>query len=418
MNETTAGNWLGRATTRFVYHFGDDANGAWAKLMPGACSIARERHVGQLAVDEQSKLQVSLECSDGSGNVLMKKIQAEPDPKLPQAQQKLRWIINGLTVLNNKGKPVKQYEPYFSDQGFGCEMPSEKGVTPVIYYDAAGRTIRTEMPDGTFSRVEFSPWHVKTFDANDTAYDPDGNDHSDWYKRRTEASHPKYSEFNTPEHRRAAGLVRVHANTPALTILDSLGRAVIAIAHNRIEDANGTYPVGNKKYRNEYYSTYSKLDAEGKPLWIRDALGHLVMQYINPPKPNNEPSNVLKSDEVPCYDIAGNLLFQHSMDAGDRWTINDAAGKPMFAWDVYKADETANEQKRLYSTEYDALHRPTALKLKIDSNAPIVVERYEYQDTQLPNGNANPQLTQIKTANLVGQMVSHYDSSGLVETIA
>ena len=36
----------------------------------------------------------------------------------------------------------------------------EDGVTPVIYYDAVGRTVRTEMPDGTFSRVEFSPWHV------------------------------------------------------------------------------------------------------------------------------------------------------------------------------------------------------------------------------------------------------------------
>jgi RHS repeat-associated protein len=412
MNETTAGNWLGRATTRFVYHFGDDANGAWAKLLPGACSIARERHVGQLAAGEQSKLQVSLECSDGSGNVLMKKVQAEPKP----GESQLQWIINGLTVLNNKGKPVKQYEPYFSGQGFGCEMPSETGVTPIIYYDAAGRTIRTEMPDGTYSRIEFSPWHVLTFDANDTVLD------CRWYAERLTAKErntPLYAPDDTieqrqekdkaeaktaqasPEAKRAAGLAANHAKTPALTFLDSLGRDVIGIAHNRTPDTNGVW-------QDAFYTTYTKLDAEGKPLWIRDAKGHLVMQYITPAKANNDPSDAMPANAVPCYDIAGNLLFQHSMDADDRWTINDAAGKPLFAWDVYKPKETEiTGQKRLYSTAYDALHRPTALWLKIDETSPNQIERFEYQDAQVNPGN-----------NLNGQLVKHYDPSGLVEILA
>lgn len=387
MNETIARGWLGSATTRFVYHFGNE-NGQWKKRMAGSCSIAREQHKAA-----NSPLHVSLECSDGSGNVLMKKVQAEPDATLPKAQQKLRWIINGLTILNNKGKPVKQYEPYFSEQGFGCEMPSEKGVTPFIYYDAAGRTIRTEMPDGTFSRVEFSPWHVKTFDANDTVLE------SDWYQRRTDPNHPTYTEFNTQENLRAANLAAKHANTPAITILDSLGRDVIAIAHNRTPDASGTW-------QNEYHTTYSMLDAEGKPLWIRDALGHLVMQYISPPRANNAVGEDLPKNAVPCYDIAGNLLFQHSMDAGDKWTINDAAGKPMFAWDAYKASDTATEEKRLYSTEYDALHRPTALKLKSINAVAQVIEKFIYQDAQ-----PNP------TNNLNGQMTQHYDASGMVETV-
>ena len=29
----------------------------------------------------------------------------------------MRWIASGKTILNNKGKPVKQYEPYFSPTG-------------------------------------------------------------------------------------------------------------------------------------------------------------------------------------------------------------------------------------------------------------------------------------------------------------
>ncbi|MEI6268256.1 MAG: SpvB/TcaC N-terminal domain-containing protein [Methylococcaceae bacterium] len=427
MNETTARDWLGRATTRFVYHFGDE-NGEWNKRMAGTCSITRERHQSQVDIDTETDIkkkhpiQVSLECSDGGGNVLMKKVQAESDPTLPLDKQKLRWIINGLIVLNNKGKPVKQYEPSFSEQGFGCEMPPAKGVTTVIYYDAAGRTVRTEKPDGVFSKVEFSPWHVKTFDANDTVLE------SQWYSdckpvpnNQPLPRDPITQELTVTPDQHAAWLAAHHADTPALTLLDSLGREVIAIAHNRVEDEKGTYSVGGKHYRNEYYTTYTKLDAEGKPLWIRDALGHLVMQYIYPPMANDDASNVLPTNAVPCYDIAGNLLFQHSMDAGDRWTINDAAGKPLLAWDINERQDKNNamvSENRLYSTEYDALHRPAKLWLKINDASYIMVERYEYRDTQLPDGTHNPQLDQDKAANLIGQLVRHYDPSGLIETIA
>jgi RHS repeat-associated protein len=412
MDVGQARTWLGHATARFVYHFGEgrDTNGnvtGWATRPAGACGIARETHK-----DLASKLQVALECSDGSGNVLMKKVQAEPE----QEGGPLRWIINGLTVLNNKGKPVKQYEPAFSDR-FGCEMPGPNGVTPIIYYDAAGRVVRTELPDGTFSRVEFSPWHVKTFDANDTVLE------SRWYSDRNPLPHdqplPRDSvtgEISATSDQRAAWLAAQHADTPAHVHLDSLGREVIAIAHNR---TNGF---------DERYLTFTKLDAEGKPLWICDARGNLVMQYITPPKfnhtplydqpnPDWRPAYDMPLNAVPCYDIAGNLLFQHSMDAGDRWMLMDAAGKPMLAWDMNDKGVGTAQQKRLYRTEYDQLHRPTAQWLTVDTDAPIMVERYEYRDTNNPDGTRNPQLAQDKTANVLGQLIRHYDPSGLVETI-
>lgn len=349
--------WLSRATARFVYHFGEerDAHGnfiKWVGQPAGACGIARELHFHATG-GTNSPLQVSLECSDGSGNVLMKKVQAEPE----QEGAPLRWIMNGLTVLNNKGKPVKQYEPSFSEIGFGCEPPPAKGVTPIMYYDAGGRLVRTEMPDGTISRVEFSPWHVNTFDANDTAYDPApvNPNHSDWYKRRTDPTHPLYATFNTLENHRAAELVKAHADTPAQVHLDSLGREVIAIAHNRVRDVAGVL-------KDEKYITFTKLDTEGKPLWIRDARGNLVMQYITPAKANNDASNTMPANAIPCYDIAGNLLFQHSMDAGDRWMLMDAAGKPMLAWDMNETPQgnAATRENRIYATDYDKLYRPTA----------------------------------------------------------
>ncbi len=422
VDEQQARTWLGTATTRFVYHHGERLDAGqltWLHRMAGACAIVREIHVGQPG-GATSPLQIALECSDGSGTVVMKKIQAEPDPTLPQAQQEPRWIINGLTVLNNKGKPVKQYEPDFSER-FGCEMPQANGVTTVMYYDAPGRLVRTEFPDNTIARVEFSPWHVRTYDQSDTVKE------SGWYRERlTAAERGPGATTGTPEEerkaaqasqkeKRAARLTTRHADTPAEIHLDSLGREVISIAHNRTPDANGNW-------QDDKYLTFTKLDAEGKPLWIRDARGNLVMQYINPPKQTrwtdesneelpsrNDVATGRRIFSAPCYDIAGNLLFQHSMDAGDRWMLNDAAGKPLFAWDFNEQQDAQNNlvmEARLYATDYDGLHRPLVLKLKIDRNSPIVIERFEYQDAQ-----ANP------ANNLNGQLVKHYDASGLMETV-
>src|SRR5262249_17739181 len=134
----------------------------------------------------------------------------------------------------------------------------------------------------------------------------------------------------SPEDQRAARLAAEHAGTPSVTGLDSLGREVVAIAHNRVGPANAL--VGEK------YVTFTKLDAECKHRWVPDSRGNRVMQYIMPALPDgvrqfDDPSNLNPQGFAPCYDIAGNLLFQHSMDAGDRWMLNDAAGKPMLAWD-------------------------------------------------------------------------------------
>ena len=47
------------------------------------------------------------------------------------------------------------------------------------------------------------------------------------------------------------------------------------------------------------------------------------------------------------------------MDAGDRWMLMDAAGKPMLAWDFNdKRPRHSAEQRALFDTDYDALHRP------------------------------------------------------------
>jgi RHS repeat-associated protein len=93
------------------------------------------------------------------------------------------------------------------------------------------------------------------------------------------------------------------------------------------------------------------------------------------------------------------------MDAGDRWMLNDAAGKPMLAWD---------NREHLFRTDYDELHRPTGSFVKgadqLDPNRVIQFGKIIYGDTP-GNGLTDAQKTQL---NLRGKPYQHYDTAGIV----
>ncbi|MFM7550578.1 MAG: toxin TcdB middle/N-terminal domain-containing protein, partial [Cyanobacteriota bacterium] len=233
-----ARQWLGKATSRFLYHFGVPPRAGAAPTAPGACSLQRERHErerpNQPGADPTSSipLQMAFAYSDGSGQPLVSKAQAEPDPADPA--KALRWIASGKTVLNNKGKPVKQFEPYFSSVGHRFEEPREEGVATTFTYDAPGRLVRTDFPDGTLARVVFTPWWSQAWDASDTV------EEGRWIQSRnrldpTSALPVRVDGLvDADPPQRAGWLARRHQGTPAQTHRDSLGREVIAIAHNRV----------------------------------------------------------------------------------------------------------------------------------------------------------------------------------------
>ncbi|MDR3483155.1 MAG: SpvB/TcaC N-terminal domain-containing protein [Burkholderiaceae bacterium] len=386
---------LAGATVRNLTYFGEtqaaDGSLQWGQHPPSACTILREQHVAQLPPNQQSALQTAFEYSDGMGQLLVKKMQAEPDT----GSTALRWIASGKTIVNNKGKPVKQYEPYFSTSEHRFEEPVEVGVTSILYYDAADQLVRTERPDGSYSRVDYTPWQVSSYDANDTVLEV-GNA---WYAAMSAAT-------ASAEQQRAAQLTAVHANTPSVAFLDSLGRNVVAIVHNRQQ-----YPGDPVPSADQALLTFSRLDAEGKTLWIRDARNNLVIQHVLPPMPNSQATDAV-GGYVPGFDMAGNLLYQHSMDAGDRWTLIDAIGKPLATWDFNQSRDntgTATDESRVFFYRYDALHRPTEEWLTINANPAQMVGRYEYVDavSKVANAQAN---------NLCGRLVRHFDPSGLLQT--
>jgi RHS repeat-associated protein len=407
-DEATARAWLGPATTRFVHHFGerrDPVTGVvtWADRMAVACAVSRERHASAAG-----PLQVGLECSDGTGAVLMTKVRAEPE----QPGGPGRWVVGGLTVLNNKGNPVKQYEPAFTAD-FGAQLPPAEGITPVMYYDAAGRLVRTEHPDGTVSRVELSPWLTRSFDPNDTALT------SRWYQDRDQLDpadtlpRDLAGVVTADPEQRAGWLAARHDDTPSISVVDSLGRPVVAIAHNRVEDPAGTLTFDGRKWRDEHYATHTHLDAEGKPLWVRDPRGNLVEQHVVAPKPSADPGDAVPDGSVPGYDLAGNVLFQHSMDGGSRWMLPDANGQPLLTWDandVQPANGARVQERRLFHVRYDALRRPSEQWLRAGAAPAVLLEAAEHLDTA---GLGAPALAAAQDRNLIGRRIRHYDTSGL-----
>jgi RHS repeat-associated protein len=320
---------LGSATTRVVYdmdRFRDtrDANpDAPTQWQPAfAATIVRETHVSDLVPGQTAKLQVSFSYSDGFGRVIQKKIQAEPGPVPPgDAVVNPRWVGSGWTIFNNKGKPVRQYEPFFSAT-HAFEYASIVGVSPILFYDPVERVVATLHPNHAWEKVVFDPWRQTSYDVNDTVtFDPKGDpDASAFFARLPDADFlPTWYDQRMAgamgaAEQEAATKTAAHANTPAVAFADSLGRTFLAIADNG--------PFGK-------YATRIELDIEGNQRAVIDAKGRIVMLFD--------------------YDMLGTKVHQSSMEAGQRWMLNDVAGKPIRAWD---------SRGHAFRTEYDLLRRP------------------------------------------------------------
>jgi len=405
----TAQSLLGNATTRILYDLHRFQNSGQPVF---TATIAREQHVNS-PNGAESPVQVSFTYSDGFGREVQTKVQAEPgnapqrelnaeNPDRPgrlileNGKPKLaltdpRWVGNGRTVYNNKGKPVKQYEPFFSSIHLYEAEPEMvmAGVTPILFYDPAERVVATLRPNHTFEKVVFDPWQQTTWDVNDTVLILDPKTDVDvgsfferlpeteylptWYDSRIDPAktleewpdvdqqghaHPENAQIRTAEAS-AAKKAAQHAGTPTVAHLDSLGRTFLTVANNG--------DAGN-------YETRVELDIEGNQRSVMDAQGRTVMTYD--------------------YDLLSGRIHQVSMDAGERWMLNDVMGKPIYGWD--------SRGHRLHH-QYDAVRRPTKLYVVKDS-----VERLA---EQVIYGEDQPNDTQL---NLRGKAYQQLDGAGIV----
>lgn len=381
MMEPLARQLLRGATMRIVY-----ALDAWqtAGRPAVAATISRTRHA---ADDPAPELHMSFEYTDGSGAVAMSKTQGEPGiaaqvvlngdgtatvgtvDTAAQVPPRLRWVGTGRLVQNNKGNPVRRYEPYFSASPAYETLPElvATGVSAELTYDAAGRLIRTDMPDGTFLTAGFNPWQVTNWDVGDNV--ADSRWHAERVGRLIDAELLAQGRDPAREAEAAVAAADTYADTQSTVLMDAEGRPILALDHLGF-DGNG---------RSVLVPTSIVLDVEGNVLEVIDARGNRPIAY--------------------GYDLAGRRLTQTSMDAGRRWMLPTVGGKPLAKWD---------ERGHELQCAYDALQRPLTERV-IGGDGPVplddVVMRTDYGEGE-PNDRQN---------GLRGQMVRRWDLGGLEE---
>jgi RHS repeat-associated protein len=248
-----------------------------------------------------------------------------------------------------------------------------------MFYDAMDRLIKTKMPDDTLSRMEFDSWQQTIYDPNDTILE------SQWYRNRTNRliDAELLAEGKDPVlEKAAADKAAKHANTPNVLHFDTLGRPVLSIEHNKniLTDAD------------EFLRTKVNRDVEGNLRSVADAReipennhrGNMVMQYK--------------------YDMLGNVVYQNSMDAGQRWLLMNILGNPLRTWD---------ERSHEFQYFYDELHRPLESKvIGGDGDVPLdnIFSRIIYGESLLLADRSNE--ASLQAINILGKPIKLYDTAG------
>jgi RHS repeat-associated protein len=413
---SSAPDLLRGATTRIVYDleryyrtrraFPDDP-AEWQPVC--AATIGRETHVSSPVPPQGLKVQVGFAYSDGFGREIQKKVQAEPgpvdvnNPLAPLVNP--RWVCSGWTVFNNKGRPVRQYEPFFSaahDYEFGVMA----GVSPVLFYDPVERVIASLHPNHTYAKVVFDPWQQTTYDVNDTCAprnqqtgdprtDPDIQGYvAEYFKTQPATWQTWHAQriggaLGTHECD-AAQRAAAHADTPTTAHFDALGRPFLTVARNRV-----ACPGHALDGREDRIATRVELDIEGNQRAVRDERKLPV---------NHQPTGAIEQRLVIRYDydMLGNRIHQLSMEAGARWTLNDVAGKTIRIWD---------SRGHNFITTYDALRRPVEQTVrgtteKSDARTldrDLLVDKIEYGEG----------IAGTEALNLRSRIYRHFDSAGV-----
>lgn len=141
---------LGQATSRLIYDlFAYQRTRNNAQPDPLAVyTITRETHVSDLAPNETTRYQHAFTYSDGFGREIQRKLPAGPGPLIDGGQDiSPRWVGSGWVIFDNKGRPVRTYEPFFSAT-HRFEFARQNGVATTTFYDPPGRVVAMLHPDG------------------------------------------------------------------------------------------------------------------------------------------------------------------------------------------------------------------------------------------------------------------------------
>jgi RHS repeat-associated protein len=381
---------IGAATTRVVLD-ADAYRRTRANAQPSPPAVAvisRETHGADLAAGAVSAYQFALAYNDGLGRVVQNKARVAAGAVIDGgASVSPRWLGSGWTVFNNKGLPVRRYEPFFTATS-AFEFAAQSGVSILALYDPVGRAVATLHPDSSWEKTIFDAWRQDTWDRNDTVGIADPRADADvgtyfqralgagaftsWSAARIGGNFGADAEAKAAEQD-AATKALAHAATPVVAHFDSLGRTCLQVVDNG----------GGARF-----AARTALDTEGKPLALFDALGRRTQEHV------------LRTTAaggglayVAGCDITGRALYHINADAGARRELSDVAGAPIRRWD---------DRGQAFRFVYDAARRATRRYVSAGGAGEILLDLTVYGE-----GRA--------VANLCGRVFRHYDGAGYVE---
>ncbi|WP_440862531.1 SpvB/TcaC N-terminal domain-containing protein [Symbiopectobacterium purcellii] len=157
------------------------------KLPPHVVTLTTDRYDS----DSSQQIRQQVTFSDGFGRVLQAStrqadgeawqraedgslvVGADGTPAV--AQTTFRWAITGRTEYNNKGQPVRTYQPYFlSDWKYVSDDSARQDLYADTHlYDPPGREYQVQTAKGWLRRTLFTPWFLVSEDENDTSDETD-----------------------------------------------------------------------------------------------------------------------------------------------------------------------------------------------------------------------------------------------------
>lgn len=353
---------LGTATTRSIVD-PRPVPGGDAPRPSAALLLAREHHGA-----DPGRITTTLVHFDGLGTAIQTK-------SLRDNTETRRWTCSGWVVQNNKGFPVRKFEPFFTDT-HEYQFDARNGVSPIMLYDPLGRAVATILPDHTFTKVRTTPWRAEAWDAGDNILTSDpsrDNDVGPFIERLPPADYlptwhgARIDGAKGPEAQEAARRSEICSGTAVISHTDSLGRVIVSQTLNRVRDENGIVTETQER-------SSATLDIAGRPLTVTDTLGRRAMTY--------------------AYDMAGQQIAQASNEAGRRWVLVDASAQPVLTWD---------DMGRRMRTEFDQLRRPVA----------IWMSKGGEPEVQIAATTHGEKIADAEARNLRGQVVETRDQSGV-----
>ncbi len=354
------------------------------------------------------RIRVQLAYNDGFGRNLVTKLKVEAgesfiyNPATKEITTGVtndRWLASGRVQYNNKGNPVKEYEPYYINTPDYIEDPALEmvGVSPTIYYDPLDRVTHVITAKGFITKNEWTPWETTGYDENNTIKE------SPYYRDNIaipDPLSPFYDKALTEAGRDNIKYAIKYFNTKVRTIIDNLGRSIATIQINKCpEDLNKPLDLDNPNtnVKEEILVTTAAYDILGRVIYNVDP------RFNEHNK--NYPDKKLYNFEMSYVMGIQSPLKTISVDAGKSWALPNILGNPLFAY---------NDRNTSTSYKYDELNRPTTVHVKKTPSKkdPLVLDqvtqRIVYGDT--------PGLAIPKNYNLKGQVYQVYDQSGIVMT--